>query len=320
MMDDRKVEQEALDWFTRLQDIEATEADWRAFTDWVAASPNHGAAYDALERLWVDLDAVEVAVEPSFITPMANPANDDARPRRRRGWLYPAAGAVAAVALAVALWPHLTDQGDLYRTTDQPLTVRLADGSNVQLNRHSEMRVRLARASRHIVLADGEAAFDVAHDAARPFVVEAAGREVRVLGTAFDIVSHDDAFSVEVERGVVAVTARSSTAPVRLTAGGRVRQVGDAAAQVDAVDPGAIAAWRSGVLVYRAATMAEVGRDLSRYFGKPVIVSASARDLRFTGALRIADEKTMLAQLRDFAPVTIQAGPAEVRLTSPGEG
>ncbi|HAL06867.1 MAG TPA: hypothetical protein DCP26_05870, partial [Brevundimonas sp.] len=35
MMDDRKVEQEALDWFTRLQDIEATEADWRAFTDWV---------------------------------------------------------------------------------------------------------------------------------------------------------------------------------------------------------------------------------------------------------------------------------------------
>lgn len=318
MMDDRKVEQEALDWFARLQDAEATEADWRAFTDWVAMAPAHGAAYDALERLWVDLD--EVAVEPARIVPMVNPANDDARPTRRRGWLYPAAGAVAAAALAVALWPYLADQGDLYRTTDQPLTVRLADGSSVQLNRHSEMRVRLAQGNRHIVLSDGEAAFDVAHDAARPFVVEADGREVRVLGTAFDIVSHDDVFSVGVERGVVAVTTRSAKTPVRLTVGGRVRQVGDAVAQVDAVDPAAIAAWRSGVLVYRAATMEEVGQDLSRYFDKPVKVSASARGMRFTGALRIADEKTMLAQLRDFAPVTIQADPAEVRLTTPGEG
>lgn len=316
MMDDRSVEEEALGWFTRLQDADATEADWRAFTDWVAVSPAHGAAYDVLERLWVDLDAVEAV----RVVPMVNPANDDARPTGRRGWLYPAAGMVAAAALAVGLWPYLEDKGDLYRATDQPLTVRLADGSNVQLNRHSEMRVRLAPGSRRVVLSDGEAAFDVAHDAARPFVVEADGREVRVLGTAFDIVSHADAFSVAVERGVVAVSIRSSATPLRLTAGERVRQTGDAAPQVDAVDPAAVATWRSGVLVYRAATLVEVGQDLSRYFDKPVKVSASARGLRFTGALRIADEKTMLDQLHDFAPVTIQASPTEVRLTSRGEG
>lgn len=315
MTDEARAEEEALGWFARLQDAEATEADWRAFADWVAASPAHGAAYDALERLWVDLDEVETA----RIAPLVVPANDDARPTRRRIWLYPAVGIAAAAVLAIGLWPYLGDRGATYRTTDQPLTVELADGSSVQLNRHSEMRVRLTNGDRRVVLADGEAAFDVAHDAARPFMVEADGREVRVLGTAFDIISHDGIFSVGVERGVVAVKTRSAETPVRLTAGGRVRQVGDAAAQVDVVDPAVIAAWRSGVLVYRAATLEQVGEDLSRYFDKPVKVSASARGLRFTGALRIADEKTMLDQLRDFAPVAIQAGPAEVRLTSRGE-
>lgn len=316
MTDETRAEEEARGWFARLQDAEATEADWRAFTDWVAASPEHGAAYDALERLWVDLD--EVATAPA--APLLVPANDHARPTRRRAWLYPAAGIAAAAVMAVGLWPYLGDRSETYRTMDQPLTVQLDDGSTVQLNRHSEMRVRLARGDRRVVLADGEAAFDVAHDAARPFVVEADGREVRVLGTAFDIVSHDDVFSVGVERGVVAVTPRAATTPVRLTAGGRVRQVGDAAAEVEVVDPAEVAAWRSGVLVYRAATLEQVSEDLSRYFDKPVKVSASARGLRFTGALRIADEKTMLDQLRDFAPVAIQAGPAEVRLTSRGEG
>lgn len=317
MTDETRAEEEALGWFARLQDAEATEADWRAFTDWVAASPEHGAAYDVLERLWVDLDEVETAPAAA---PLLLPANDHVRPTRRRAWLYPAAGIAAAAVLAVGLWPYLGHPAEIYRTTGEPLTVQLADGSTVQLNRHSEMRVRLAPGDRRVVLTDGEAAFDVAHDAARPFVVEADGREVRVLGTAFDIVSHDDEFSVGVERGVVAVTTRAAKTAVRLTAGGRVRQDGDAPAQVDMVDPAAIATWRSGVLVYRAATLDQVGQDLSRYFDKPVKVSASARGLRFTGALRIADEKTMLNQLRDFAPVEIQAGSAEVRLTSRGEG
>lgn len=312
MTNDRQVEETALGWFTRLRDDRATEADWLAFADWVAASPVHGAAYDELERLWVGLDELQPESQ-------ASGANDNGRPGRsirRRGWLYPAVGVAAAALLAIGIWPMMSNPAKVYRAEDQPLSVRLDDGSKVELNRHTEMWVRHESGSRRVVIWDGEAAFDVAHDAARPFVVEADGREVRVLGTAFNVMSHDGDFSVEVERGVVAVTARSAAKPVRLTAGGRVRQAGNDAPQVDRVDPAAVATWQSGVLVYRAAPLDEVGRDLSRYFSKPVKVSASAKGLRFTGALRIADEKAMLDQLRDFMPVDVQSTSAEVRLTS----
>ena len=312
MTNDRQVEETALGWFTRLRDDRATEADWRAFAEWIAASPAHGAAYDELERLWVELDELR----PKSLVFGANDNGRLGRSIRRRGWLYSAIGVAAAAVLAIGVWPMLINPAKVYRAEAQPLSVRLEDGSRLELNRHTEVWVRHEAGSRRVVLWDGEAAFDVAHDAARPFVVEADGREVRVLGTAFNVVSHDGDFSVEVERGVVAVTARSAAAPIRLTAGGRLRQADNTAPQVDRVEPTAVATWQSGVLVYRAASLDEVGRDLSRYFDKPVKVSSSAQGLRFTGALRIADEKAMLDQLRDFMPVDVQSTSAEVRLTS----
>lgn len=315
MTQDTQVEEQALGWFVRLSDVAATEADWRAFTDWIAASPTHGAAYDAIEQVWTELDD---AAPVLAVTPVTSAANDDARVSRRKIWFYPLAGAAAAAALAIGLWPQFMNRPVLYRTGAEPLAITLKDGSSVRLNRHSEMSVRLSDGRRQVILEDGEAAFDVAHDADRPFVIDAGGRQIQVIGTAFNVVNHDDVFSVGVERGVVAVRAREA-APVRLTAGQEIRQAGDLRPVLATVDPDSVSAWRSGVLVYREAPLAEVGEDLSRYFDKPVRVSPSARNLGFTGALRVADETTMLDQLRDFAPVTIDRKPTEVRLSVRGD-
>lgn len=323
MTQHRQVEEQALTWFVRLSDVEASEADWRAFGDWIAVSPEHRTAYDALEQVWVDLDdalaadPVAPAVVPmTTVTPLRRAANDDARVSRRRVWLYPVVGVAAAAALTAGLWPQFMDRPLTYQTQDAPQTITLEDGSTVKLNRHSSLQVRFNDGRRQVALKDGEAAFDVAHDAGRPFTVEADGREVRVIGTAFNIVSHNDDFVIGVERGVVSVQPKSASAPVRLTAGQRLHQVGGDAVELGAVDTDSVSSWSSGVLVYRDASIADISRDLSRYFDKPFTVAASARGLRFTGALRIADETTMLAQLRDFSPVTVERTPTEVRLSA----
>ena len=62
--------------------------------------------------------------------------------------------------------------------------------------------------------------------------------------------------------------------------------------------------------------MTDVADDLSRYLDKPVVLSTSARALRFTGALRIGDEAVMLKQLQDFAPVRVDASSREVRVNA----
>ena len=313
-----KIDEQARGWFVRLNGPDSSETDWLAFEAWLTADDAHRDAYDAVESLWVSLDEVPAS---------ALPANEDFGPaplplpvrRSRTRWLYSAVGIAATVALAVGVWPMVSGSGvQVYQTTDAPRTVELADGSVIRMNRHSDMSVRLRDGRREVTLSDGEAAFDVAHDASRPFVITAGDHSVQVLGTAFNVINHDHRFSVGVERGVVAVTPSSTRKVLRLTAGQRIDQQGAQQAVLSRVDPNGVSAWRDGVLVYRAAGLDQVASDLSRYLDKPVTVSASGRDVRFTGVLRVGDEAIMLEQLRELAPVEVSRSPDRVELIGRG--
>ena len=320
MTDQRRIEEEALGWFVRLQDADADVADWEGFSRWAALSQAHAEAYDRLEQLWIDLDDVAPGQrghhEAPAVTPLRAPANDNAS-TRRRVWASLATVAAAAV-IGVLVWPMYEGRERHFATTTEPQRIELADGSVIQLNRRSDMTVRLTRGERRVSLREGEAAFDVAHDAARPFTVAAGDSSVQVLGTAFDIVNHDRRFSVGVERGVVAVRASGHPAPIRLTAGRRLDKDARGKVVLSQVDPRRISSWRDGVLLYRDAPLSEVGADLSRYLDKSVKVSASAQELHFTGALRLGDETTMLNQLQAFAPIAVERTGSEVRVTARG--
>jgi transmembrane sensor len=303
------IDEQAQGWFVRLNDADASEAEWLSFQDWLEADAAHPLAYARVEQLWLDLDTVPAS---------ALPANDDfggAR-RVRPTWIYPLVGLAAAVALTVGIWPAVFGNGaQIYHTASEPRTVELADGSMVYMNRHSDLSVDLSGARREVALTNGEAAFDVAHNADRPFVITAGDHNVEVLGTAFNVVNHDDRFSVSVQRGVVAVTSAKSRAPVRLTVGQQIDQVGEQNAVLSRVDPANASIWRSGALVYSNAPLGRLADDLSRYLDKPVNVSASAQTLRFTGVLRVGDEATMLGQLRELVPVEVSRSPDGVELT-----
>lgn len=309
------IDEQARGWFVRLNGADASEADWLAFEAWLVADDAHRDAYDAVESLWVSLDEVPVS---------ALPANEDFAPaplpvrKSRTRWLYSAVGIAATVLLAVGVWPMVSNRTQVYQTTTQPRTVELADGSVVRMNRHSDMSVSLQSGRREVTLSDGEAAFDVTHDASRPFVITAGDHSVQVLGTAFNVVNHDRQFSVSVERGVVAVTPSHTNKILRLTAGQRIDQHGVQPVVMSRVDPAAASAWSDGVLVYRATPLTQVADDLSRYFDKPVTVSTSGRGVRFTGVLQVGDEATMLEQLRELAPVEVSRSPGGVELTGRG--
>lgn len=315
------IEEQALEWFVRLSDVDAPASSWVAFQDWLEADDLHRLAYDDIERSWVALDQAAPA-DVTILTVAANDAHSTSRlagkPRRRPAWLLPSFAAAAAAAVVVGVWPQISGVTPLqtYHTDLEPRTVVLSDGSQVAMNRYSDLTVRMGRSERTVALTDGEAAFDVAHNPDRPFVITAGDHSVRVLGTAFNVLSHGDRFAVSVERGVVAVTtAGSRSAPaVRLIAGQKIEQTETNAPVLSQVAPERTSMWRQGVLIYRDAGLAEVADDLSRYFDKPVTVEPSARALHFTGALQVGDEATMLKQLQDFVPLRVTRSTTEVRL------
>lgn len=310
----------ALNWFVRLSDEDTPESAWLEFEAWLEADPEHRNAYDLIEQVWVALEDAPAEVSADVV--VAPIAANDAGPLpgrvRGRAWLMPLMATAAAALMVVGLWPEISGEGRFrtYSTDDAPREVVLSDGSHLSMNRHSDLRVRIGARDREVTMTNGEVAFDVAHDASRPFVIAADAHEVRVLGTAFNVLSHDGRFSVGVRRGLVAVSGGAMGETTRLGAGARLEQDGSAAPVVSRIDPEQASAWREGVLVYRETDLGTVADDLSRYLDKPVSVSESARALRFTGALRIGDEATMLRQLQDFVPIRATRENDGIRLTA----
>lgn len=87
--------------------------------------------------------------------------------------------------------------------------INLPDGSSVILNENSTLKLneRFGSNGKREVYLEGEAYFDVAHDAQHPFIVYTGELKTTVLGTAFNINSSavDRTITVTVTRGKVEV-------------------------------------------------------------------------------------------------------------------
>ena len=96
---------------------------------------------------------------------------------------------------------------------------RLDDGSTLELNAASAVRVQFTAAERRVKLESGEAHFAVAHDTARPFIVSAGGIAVRAVGTAFNVrYATGGDIEVTVTEGKVAVSGVERVDPNALSA------------------------------------------------------------------------------------------------------
>lgn len=313
--------EQAAGWFARLRDEEATGDDWLAFEQWLAASRDHVAAYERLEELWVDLDDMAGGVMATLDTPVSLAAHRAARVRpglSRRSWLAAGAGLAASVAIGVGVTNWATPTETYVTTAGQVRKVVLADGSRVWLNAGSRMEVRFARRARRVEMADGEAVFEVAHDPQRPFLIDTGDREVRVVGTAFNLRQRGDIFALTVRRGVVEVRPSGvpDARPARVTAGQRLIHTKGSGRSVQALANSDDAfAWTLGQLAYSDATLQDVADDLSRSLGTPVRVADTATGrIRFTGVLMLDDREAVLRHLEAFAPVRAERGPQGIVL------
>jgi transmembrane sensor len=309
---------QAATWFARLQGDDADGDAWRAFEAWLAV-PAHAAAYERLEGLWVALEDDASAIQAALDAPSATaPAPRRALPRRavegrptRRAWL--AAGGLLAASLVAGVfvaanWQAAEAPAQVFRTAaGEVRDIALDDGTHIKLNGASSLTVRLGRDARRVEMADAEAAFDVAHDPQRPFLITVGDRQVRVVGTEFNINHHDGQTALTVRRGVVEVRPvdQPNAAPTRLVVGQQLlHRDGQAQSTVVAAEPDNAFAWTLGQLISRDAPLSQVAADLSRRLPRPVrAADAQTGAMRFTGVLVIDNEDAVLRRLEAYAPV-----------------
>ena len=267
----------------------ASAAEEERLLEWLDASPRHREELLAERRIY---DAMLLHATPA--RPAAGRSVVLRRLHRVLGYAALLAVIVGAggFALRQRAWTEACGN-TVVVPAGQRVDVTLPDGTRVCMNALSELRYPASFGSRQRrVELVGEAFFDVAHEASRPFVVETYACDVEVLGTKFDVEARPetDEFVAALVEGRVRVTDRSDPAQrVELSPAQRVSRR-DGRLVVDRIPEHEEFRWREGLIVFRDATFEELLADFEKYFGVRIeVLRPAVADTRFTGKIRIAE-------------------------------
>lgn len=168
------------------------------------------------------------------------------------------------------------------------LSRTLSDGSTLDLNTNSEVRVEITAEQRNIYLLRGQAVFDVAHDETRPFSVYAADQKITALGTVFEVRMDDLSAQVTLLEGKVTIDQidltdvadidqpKTERKIVELSPGERYAS---AEAELKVISPEALEtslSWRQGRHIFVNAEISEIVEEINRYTTRKVVLNDPA--------------------------------------------
>jgi transmembrane sensor len=276
--------------FARRRSASWSKSDEEAVQAWLREDPAHAAAWLEYEHLWTALESAKA--DPRVLAMRA-----EARGRASSGARTPGAlrirltvvGLAATVLVGLALWAGLTHfrsgavAGRIFTTgIGQRSEIVLADGSHVTLDTATTLRVDYSSAARLIVLERGQAYFEVAKNAAWPFVVAADDREVLATGTAFNVWKRPGGLQVVLVEGQVRVSREStrsradSAAPIYLRPGNMLTVGEGGATHVEQVNTDNAISWRSGRLVFEGERLGDAVAALNRYWRQRIVITDPA--------------------------------------------
>jgi transmembrane sensor len=337
-----QIYEEACDWFGECRSGELDAAARRDFDRWLRQSPDHIAAYLEVAALYqeggaaipaseVDVDALIAAAVQHHdnvvdLSPKAGVREPIVPPKPRHRIAIAASLATAAAVLVVVslmFWPQTYATG-----IGEQRSIVLADGSTVELNSRSKIRIRFSDKQRAVELIEGQALFKVAKDHARPFVVDSDGTLVRAVGTQFDVYRKREGTIVTVVEGRVAVLTEggssatltepetSALGPGLLVSAGEQVTVKESSAELAAhpnID--SATAWRQRELVFDTASLFEVAEEFNRYNTRRLVIDKDEHyDFHISGVFSSTDPSSLIRFLQARRDLRVIETETEIRV------
>lgn len=336
----------ASEWLAEAGRDALTASQKATLADWLRESPAHVREFLQTTLIHQDLGKLEIPREqidawvsaarsasldptriPLALEPFARSPNRNGirmvprAARRARVWL--AAASLGAVVLAAALVLHW-EEGRYSTALGEQRIVTLADGSVIELNTDSALKVRLTKQQRAIDMIKGEAFFRVAHDTARPFVVSAGEASVKAVGTQFNVRMRSDATLVSVVEGTVEVrddtpdarAAAGAESVVRVTTGeeASITPISSQAskrrlsvAKIAASSAQRAASWTRGRVEFENTPLVDVLSEFQRYRDVRILIDdESIRQLKLTGSFDAHDPDSALAYIATLPSIVVE--------------
>ena len=330
--DGSAIEQQAAEWLIKLDgDNVLSPEERQSLRQWMARSPAHREQLLRLAERWNEMNVLsELAVSLD--------RHGEADHGRRR-WQRPSRLIAAAATIVVAVGLVIliggvspVDSNGLYATAvGQQRLIALSDGSTVNLNTDSQIRVNYGDAFRDVYLLRGEAHFSVTDDREMAFRVSAGGGRIRALGTAFSVYVRDGSVDVTVSEGsVVLERVGPPAAPLETGAAAQVptaeptiRELGTLSAGQVATIPSPVDAsgqteslrnlgrieppemlrrlsWTEGVLLFSGEALEDVVDEISRYTMAQIeFADPEVGAIRIGGRFPVGETETMFETLEN---------------------
>jgi transmembrane sensor len=377
MSTSRQIEAQAARWLARRDAPGWLPADEAALNAWLAESTAHMVAFVRLEAAWTasqKLKALAAGIPKGvipapglwrrsrFLRSRSGSAVEPARAvtgartgsRRRRLALYGLAASLVFAALVAGVW-LFQPEGSVYRTAVGGLeAVPLTDGSKVTLNTDTDVRIELSPSERRVDLQHGEAFFEVAHDARRPFVVRAGDKRVVAVGTEFSVRRDGSQVWVVVTEGTVRLepgdrrnelegdreqtlfnplssrpslsssatgvdpSSAGSADVVLLPAGSAAHaaETGVLVKEETAAEVEAALSWRQGYVVLHDTPIAEAAAEFNRYNTRKIVIAdPEVGNIRIGGNFRSTSTDAFVRLLADGFPIRVDEREEEIVLT-----
>lgn len=360
---------EACEWFVECRSGALDYAARRKFDRWLRTSPEHLSAYLEIAAIWNEGAALdpqhEWDAEKLIAAAKADGSNVirlswaaapiKSAPSSARPWKsYAIAASIAIIALAIGAlaWSVLLSVPTYTTSIGEQRSIVLADGSTVELNSRSKIKVRYSPRERTIELAEGQALFRVAKDGARPFVVVSDGTRVRAVGTQFDVYKKRDGTVVTVVEGTVAILTSAAKPkfelmdvdPAAVSRAPPPLEIEDSSAERSGEGPGiylsageqatvtratiqaalhpniaSAIAWRQRQLVFESASLAEVAEEFNRYNQRRLVVrDANLFDFHISGVFSSTDPTSLIRFLRERPGVQVIERESEIEVRRGG--
>ncbi len=317
-----KIEEQAAQWIARRDGTDWTERQQTQLDAWIALSIANRVAYLRLDSVWRRADRLS-SLHVSHTLSVSRPGF---------AWPHFSTWRMAASVLLVVTvgsfvgYTQLLRPGTAYSSAlGESKSVALPDGSRVALNTSTQLRARMTGEARTVWLENGEAYFEVTHDAKRPFVVEAGASRVTVLGTKFTVRRDGDQVKVTVVDGRVTVSPvrviaepKGNTDLARVIGRNDVLLANTGHMDVVHLKPEQVAnqlGWRQGKVVLDDFTLAQAAAEFNRYNRvKLVVVDATAGQMPIGGSFNVDNVEGFARMLHAGFGLKVEIGEDEIRI------
>jgi len=338
------IQEQASLWVSKM-DRSLSVAEKDEFSLWIKQSKLHQETIYSFAALWDDLSVLN---ELSSLFPLEK---KKINPKNRRTLMKYAIAASIAMTFVIGgsfhahFFPNTTplvqqfvEIKSLNTVVGQQKSFSLSDGSIIQLNTNSVVKINFSKDKRLLTLVRGEARFDVAKDKTRPFTVTAGSKSFTALGTIFNVQkTSDQDLELVVTEGRVLITKANQL----------LNNIGETLSKLPAVQlPGLLVtsgekavitknietpvqkvsldqvqkdlAWQQGMLIFQGEKLSKALAEVSRYTTTHFeIADDHLADIKVAGYFKAGDIDGLLQSLSSNFDINFEKiNKNSIRLTS----